>query len=70
LALVDPPLPLNVTLHATAREVGRDHGFCFYDALIVATALDVGCDTLLSEDLLDGRAFGALRIVNPFRAAR
>lgn len=70
LALVDPPLPLTVTLHATARKIARDHGFGFYDALIMAAALEAECDTLLSEDLQDGRAFGALRIVNPFRAAR
>ena len=67
LALVDPPLSLTMTLHAAAREIARDHGFGFYDALIVAAALDAGCDTLLSEDLQGGRVFGALRIINPFR---
>ena len=70
LALVDPPLPLTTALHAMAREIARDHGFRFYDALILAAALDAGCDTLFSEDLQDGRAFGALRVVNPFRAAK
>jgi predicted nucleic acid-binding protein len=70
LALVDPPLPLTMVLQARAREIARDHGFGFYDALIVAAALDAGCDTLLSEDLQDNRVLGALTIVNPFRAAR
>jgi len=70
LALVDPPLPLTVTLHATARAIARDHGLGFYDALIMAAALDAGCDTLFSEDLQHGGAFGTLRVVNPFRAAR
>jgi predicted nucleic acid-binding protein len=70
LALVGPPLSLTMTLHTTAREIARDHRVGFYDALIVAAALDSGCDTLLSEDLQDSRAFGALRIVNPFRAER
>jgi predicted nucleic acid-binding protein len=70
LALVDPPLPLTMALHARAREIARDHGFGFYDALIVATALDAGCDTLLSEDLQDNRVLDALTIINPFRAAR
>jgi predicted nucleic acid-binding protein len=70
LALVDPPLPLTMALHARAREIARDHGFGFYDALIVATALDAGCDTLLSEDLQDNRVLDALTIVNPFRAAK
>ena len=70
LALVDPPLPLTATLHATARAIARDHGFGFYVALIMAAALDAGCNTLFSEDLQDGRALGALSIVDPFRAAR
>jgi predicted nucleic acid-binding protein len=70
LALVDPPLPLTMTLHAVAREIARDHRYGFYDALILAAALEAGCDTLLSEDLQDGRTFGALKIINPFRVAR
>ncbi len=70
LALVDPPVALTVALHVGARGIAHDHGFSFYDALIVAAALDAGCDTLLSEDLQDDRVLGALRIVNPFRAAK
>jgi predicted nucleic acid-binding protein len=70
LALVGPPLPVTMTLHAAAREIARDHRLDFYDALIVAAARDAGCDTLFSEDLQHGRAFAALTIVNPFRPAR
>jgi predicted nucleic acid-binding protein len=36
------------------------------DALIVAAALEAGCDTLFSEDMQHGRKFGGLTIVNPF----
>jgi predicted nucleic acid-binding protein len=35
--------------------------------LIVASALEAGCDTLYSEDMQHGRAFGGLTIVDPFR---
>jgi predicted nucleic acid-binding protein len=66
LALVDPPLPLTTALHEAARTIARDHGFAFYDALIVAAAVDAGCDTLLSEDMQNGRALGGLTIVDPF----
>jgi predicted nucleic acid-binding protein len=38
----------------------------WYDALIVAAALEGGCDTLYSEDLQDGYRFGDLTIRNPF----
>jgi predicted nucleic acid-binding protein len=69
LALVDPPLPLTAALHEAARALARDHGFAFYDALIVAAALEAGCDTLLSEDMQNGRVVDGLTIVNPFGAS-
>jgi predicted nucleic acid-binding protein len=40
----------------------------FWDALIVEAALAGGCRTLYSEDFQHGRAFGPLRVVDPFRA--
>ena len=45
LALAGPPLSLTLKLHVTTRAIARDHGFGFYDALIVAAALGAGCDT-------------------------
>jgi len=38
----------------------------FFDALIVASALEAGARRLLSEDMQAGWRFGALEIVNPF----
>ena len=52
--------------HQSALSILRDHNLSFYDALIVASALEAGCDTLFSEDLQDGRQFPGLTIVNPF----
>jgi predicted nucleic acid-binding protein len=43
------------------------HRLGFWDALICATAVGAGLDYLLSEDMQDGRRFGDLTIVNPFR---
>ena len=62
----DAVLPLTIETHQIALALARDHNFAFYDALIVASALEAGCETLFSEDLQDGRAIGGLRIVNPF----
>jgi len=45
----------------------RDHSLAFYDALIVAAAVEAGCDRLYSEDLQHGRRFGDCVVVNPFR---
>jgi predicted nucleic acid-binding protein len=66
LTTVDPPLALTLDLHATARALAEDHGLSFYDALMVAAALEAGCDTLFSEDLQYGRRIGRLAILNPF----
>ena len=40
----------------------------FYDATIIAAAIEAGCDMLWSEDLQDGRCFGGLTVRNPFAA--
>jgi len=66
LTLVDPPLALTLDVHVAARALAEDHRLSFYDALIVASAIDAGCDILYSEDMQHGRAIGGLAIVNPF----
>jgi len=66
LALVDPPLALTLDLHAAARVLAEDHRLSFYDALVVATAIEAGCNILYTEDMQHGRKFGSLAIVNPF----
>ena len=38
----------------------------FYDALIIATALDASCTRLYSEDLQHGQRIERLTIENPF----
>lgn len=63
---LDPPLPLTTNTSRAALALARDHGFAFYDALIVAAAIEASCDTLYSEDLQHGRNLGGLTIVNPF----
>jgi predicted nucleic acid-binding protein len=47
--------------------LARDFKLPFYDALIVAAAIDAGCELLCSEDLQDGQQFGAVTVENPFR---
>jgi predicted nucleic acid-binding protein len=44
----------------------EETGFSFYDALVVAAALESGCSTLLSEDLQHGRNVQGVALVNPF----
>lgn len=66
LALVDPPLALTLGVHVDARILAEAHHLSFYDALIVASAIDAGCDILYSEDMQHRRAFGELAVINPF----
>ena len=67
-ALCPPPLPLTVATHKAGLKIAARYGFRLYDAMIVASALEAGCATLLSEDLQHGQVIdGRLRIRNPFR---
>ena len=66
--LCPPPVPLTLATHEAALALASQHSFSLYDALIVASALEAGCDTLLSEDMQHGRVIDArLTITNPFR---
>ena len=63
----DEIVPLTDETHAAAVMLARDHGFAFFDALIVAAAVSADCDTLYSEDMHHGGRYGGLTIINPFR---
>jgi predicted nucleic acid-binding protein len=66
LAVVDPPLALTLDLHTSARALAEEHRLSFYDALIVVSAVEAGCNVLYSEDMQHGRTIGGLAIANPF----
>lgn len=60
--------PLTVDTYESGVRLGEKYGFSTYDAMIAASALEAGCDTLWSEDLQHGLVVdGCLRIVDPFR---
>ena len=60
------PLPVDATLIRDALEIGADGSFSHWDALIVAAAQRAGCESLLTEDLADGRTIDSLTVINPF----
>jgi predicted nucleic acid-binding protein len=64
--LLGPARPLTIAIHARAIALAQQHALSFYDALIVAAALDAGCQVLCSEDLQHGQRFDALTVENPF----
>jgi predicted nucleic acid-binding protein len=65
-ALCETAAPLTVEIHDRALDIAERYGYHVYDALILAAALDAGCDVLYTEDMHDGQKVGALTIRNPF----
>ncbi|HAH11755.1 MAG TPA: VapC toxin family PIN domain ribonuclease [Alphaproteobacteria bacterium] len=59
-------VPLTRQTHASAVALARMHMLEWFDALILAAALDAGCERLITEDFQSGRKFGKLKIENPF----
>jgi predicted nucleic acid-binding protein len=56
----------SATLYDEALNFHAAGGLSWYDALIVAAALQARCTVLYTEDLQHGRQFGSLKVVNPF----
>jgi len=64
------PLPIvhsSHRLYTEALHMHERYRLSWYDALIVAAAMEAGCSVLYSEDLQHGQKFGATAVKNPFR---
>lgn len=60
-------VPVSEETHDMGLELAGRYGLSVYDAMIVASALLAGCETLLSEDMQDGQIIdGRLTVRNPF----
>lgn len=53
----------------TAWDLEDRYSLSWWDSLIVASAMELGCGRLLTEDLQDGQQFDQLEVTNPFRHA-
>jgi predicted nucleic acid-binding protein len=67
-ATLRPLLAVNSSpgLFNRALDLVRRDQLSWYDALIVAAAVQADCEVLYSEDMQHGRRFGDLVIQNPF----
>jgi predicted nucleic acid-binding protein len=54
------------SLYAAAISVQEATGWAFFDSVILASAIESGCEVLYSEDLQAGRVLRGLEIRNPF----
>jgi len=56
----------SLALSSSALRLEQEFRFSWYDALIVASALEADCGILFSEDLQHGMKVEHMRIENPF----
>lgn len=72
LAMLEATCQVGLILPATMHrslDIADRYGFSWYDNLVVATALEAGCDTLYTEDLQHGQVIDdKLTVTNPFVA--
>jgi predicted nucleic acid-binding protein len=50
-----------------ASKLHRKYKISWWDALIVNSAIELGCSVLWTEDLNDGQQFGGVSVKNPFQ---
>lgn len=60
--------PTAAHVERAARRASR-RKMSFWDAMIVESAIALGCDVLWSEDLHDGAVYEGVRVRNPFKKA-
>jgi len=59
--------PLTPEIHQHGITLAERHGFSLWDAMVVASAIEAGCDRLWSEDFQNGMEIDhRLTIANPF----
>ena len=61
------PWAVDAATLETAWAIADEMDISHWDSLIVASAVQQGCDTLLSEDLQHDREIEGVKILNPFR---
>ncbi|MEW9804610.1 PIN domain-containing protein [Mesorhizobium sp. ZMM04-5] len=58
--------PIDSETVAAARAIHLRYGYSWWDCLLLASAIQLGCTHFLSEDLQDGQRIDTLTIVDPF----
>lgn len=64
--MLGDPLPITLDTHRLGLMLARANDFSFSDSLLLAAAIQDGCDVIYSEDMQHGRVLGTLEIRNPF----
>lgn len=61
-----PVTDITTKLVKRALAIRNRYEIRYWDAAIIAAALELGCDTLYTEDLNHGQDYGGVRVINPF----
>ncbi len=61
-----PVQVIGISEMKTAIAVRQRYQLSYWDSAIIAAALALGCDTLMSEDMQAGMTIEGMRIENPF----
>ena len=61
------PWAVDTAALEAAWSLADDYSISHWDALIVASAIQQGCETLLSEDMQHRQVIEGVTIVNPFK---
>lgn len=62
-------VPASATAVRAALAIAAAGRASYWDALLVASAAEAGCTTILTEDLADGSLLFGVQIINPFAGA-
>ena len=63
-----PSVDLDRAMVKRGAALSIEHGLSYWDGAILAAAERLGAGTLYTEDLTHGRAYGRVRVDNPFLA--
>jgi predicted nucleic acid-binding protein len=58
--------PISFDTSLIARKIHTSTSYSWWDCVLLASALELGCTHFLSEDLQDGQVVDGLTIVDPF----
>ena len=66
LTVFPSPVAASPSAVVAAMDAAAEGRFAYWDALLLATAAEAGCVAAISENMADGAALGAIRVVRAF----
>ena len=61
-----PVLAVTEAVFWAALQIKNRYKLSYWDSAIIAAAVELGCQTVYSEDLNHGQSYADIRVINPF----